>query len=101
MRRAAEGCTTGRMSRTLVLLLGLGLAGAARAEPPSAALNAAVRPAQIRLAEPYAQAYALKSAGIARTSVDRRIASDAKASLGFLCGLQPGAERSGGAATRG
>lgn len=50
-----------------------------------------------------AEAYALKRAGIARTSVDRRFAqdNDLTGSLGFLCGLQPGAERSGVAAARG
>ncbi|WP_304178348.1 hypothetical protein [Phenylobacterium aquaticum] len=92
-----------------VLLASLG-AAAAQAQPtdPRLALDAAVMatgPApQVRLtlAEPYAQAYAMKQAGVARTSVDRRLRSeDVTGSLGFLCGLQPGAERSGAAAANG
>src|SRR5687768_12783418 len=37
--------------------------------------------------------------GVAKTSVDRRFAEEGVVgSLGFLCGLEPGAERQGGAA---
>lgn len=40
--------------------------------------------------------------GVARTSVDRKLASDdLTGSLGFLCGLEPGAGKDGGAAARG
>lgn len=40
--------------------------------------------------------------GIARTSVDRKLASDdVTGSLGFLCGLEPGSGKQGVAAARG
>ena len=40
--------------------------------------------------------------GVARTSVDHKLASDdLTGSLGFLCGLEPGAGKDGGAAARG
>ena len=40
--------------------------------------------------------------GIARTSVDRKLASDdVTGSLGFLCGLEPGSGKQGAAAARG
>jgi hypothetical protein len=84
------------------------VAGAASAQDLAAdrLLAEAVRPAprtEIRLAQPYADAYAMRQAGIARTSIDRKLAGDdaVTGSLGFLCGLQPGAERSGMAAARG
>lgn len=66
---------------------------------PTVALN----DPRLFLARPDAEAYGLKRAGIARTAVDRRFntAEDLTGSLGFLCGLQPGAERSGAAAARG
>jgi opacity protein-like surface antigen len=98
------------MKLALIVLAVSLSAGAACAQPADArqALDAAVLatgPApQVRLtlAEPYAQAYAMKQAGVARTSVDRRLRSqDVTGSLGFLCGLQPGAERSGAAAANG
>jgi opacity protein-like surface antigen len=93
----------------IVLAVSLSAAAAqAQSVNPRTALDAAVLasgPApQVRLtlAEPYAQAYAMKQAGVARTSVDRRLRSeDVTGSLGFLCGLQPGAERSGAAAANG
>ncbi|MCR5880639.1 hypothetical protein [Phenylobacterium sp. J367] len=95
--------------RTIVLLLALSLptaAGAAPVDPVTAVLNAAVRAdtsaPRIRLEMPAsdAEAYALRSAGIARTAVERR-SDGATASLGFLCGLQNGAGRTGSAAVRG
>jgi hypothetical protein len=79
---------------------------AAHAEAPRiAALNAAVRaprPLEIKptLAQPYAGAHALKIAGIARTSVERR-SDSATAALGFLCGLQDSAARIGSSAAFG
>jgi hypothetical protein len=85
------------------------VAGAASAETASLevrkALADAVRPTP-DLARPQASRYdesaAMKAAGIARTSVDRRLASEElTGSLGFLCGLQPGAPPSGAAAARG
>ena len=94
----------------------LAAGGAAHAQTEADALNAAVmapkpaisRPgdapnATVTLAAPYAEAYAMRVAGIAKTSVDSRLAkdNDVTGSLGFLCGLQPGAQRSGAAAARG
>ena len=50
----------------------------------------------------YAHAGPARIPGIARTSVDRRLASDdLTGSLGFLCGLEPGAGKQGLAAARG
>ncbi len=86
------------------------LAGAAQAETltPSQALAQAVRPelarapvVKLSLDPRSAEAHALKRAGIARTAIDRRLDDDVTGALGFLCGIQPGAERSGAAAARG
>lgn len=87
----------------------LALAGAGVARADAQALTAAVmaspRPApEVRLSLPAkdAEAYALRRAGIARTAVDRALAGeDMTGSLGFLCGLHPGADRAGLAAARG
>ena len=50
----------------------------------------------------FAQGNALRAAGIARTSMDRRFDDkDTKGSLGFLCGIQPGQELGGAAAAHG
>lgn len=44
----------------------------------------------------FAQSNALRAAGIARTSVDRRFEDDGTVgSVGFLCGLQPSHDYSG------
>ena len=50
-----------------------------------------------------AEAYALRVAGIAKTSMESRFAEsdDVTGSLGFLCGLQPGQKPTGAAAARG
>ena len=95
-----------------VAMIGLALAlfaGAAQAEAPSQALAQAVRPdlartpaVKLSLDPKSAEAHALKRAGIARTAVDRRLSGeDLTGYLGFLCGIQPGAERNGAAAARG
>ena len=89
-------------------------AGAAEAQTASQALAEAVRPGRTELPalrislepgllEPGdARAHALKRAGIARTAVDARLAGDdLTGSLGFLCGIQAGAGRSGAATARG
>lgn len=39
--------------------------------------------------------------GISKTAVDRQLDRDLTGSLGFLCGLQPGADKTGAGATRG
>src|SRR5690242_17829973 len=98
--------------RAMILGLALGLmAGAAQAEALSSsqALAAAVRPGladtpavKLSLDAKSAEIYALRRAGIARTAIDRRLSSeDVTGALGFLCGIQPGAQRSGAAAARG
>jgi hypothetical protein len=92
----------------VLLAVALLAAGAAHAESKdaSAALYQAVLPdgavpkTRLKLATPYAEAYALKSAGIARTAIERR-SEDATGALGFLCGLQPGTARTGAASARG
>ncbi|WP_337186944.1 hypothetical protein [Phenylobacterium sp.] len=87
----------------------------AHAAPPPAAEQAVVhevlaqavraRPApEVRISySPEAtEALALRRAGLAKTSVDRRLGDeDMTGSLGFLCGLQSGADRGGAAAARG
>jgi hypothetical protein len=75
------------------LLLGCALtAGPACAAP--AALRVDLAPAASR----YDAAQALKAAGVARTAFDRPLGDEAaKASLGFLCGLQPYTETHGAA----
>jgi hypothetical protein len=93
-----------------------GLAGAAQAESASDALRAAVlapkaaisRPgdapnAKVTLNSAYAEAYNMRVAGIAKTSVESRLAEndDVTGALGFLCGLQPGQKPTGAAAARG
>lgn len=97
------------MLRAAVLVLiacsAASAASAAPADPVAAVLNQAVRPGpapsvRLSLAKPDAEAYALRSAGIARTAVERR-SDDATAALGFLCGIQEGAGRTGAAAARG
>ena len=48
------------------------------------------------------QPEALRGAGIVQTSLGRRLGRDgADASVGFLCGLQPGQNEQGAAAVRG
>ncbi|MDZ4369962.1 MAG: hypothetical protein U1C74_00880 [Phenylobacterium sp.] len=93
----------------LAALVGLSLAGTAAAQPvsPERALALAVRerPApdiRISYSPEVAEALALRRAGLAKTSVDRRLGDDdMTGSLGFLCGIQPGADRGGAAAARG
>ena len=98
-----------RARAACLLVAGLmAIAGVAQAQTAAQMRDAVfVRRAEapqvrIALAPADAEAHALKVAGIAKTAVDRRLASDALVgSLGFLCGLQPGAERTGAAAARG
>jgi hypothetical protein len=98
---------------TLITVLAVAAAGAVRAETPAeTALRDAVlaRPAashpgdapnaKVGLAAPYAEAYALRTAGVAKTAVSQTD-DDVTRSLGFLCGLQPGQKPTGAAAARG
>ena len=93
-------------------ILGVALAlcaGAAQAQTRAQTLAEAVRPGlaeapAVRLSMPAkdAEAYAMRRAGITRTAVDRALAGDdLTGALGFLCGIQPGADRNGAAAARG
>jgi hypothetical protein len=89
--------------------LALAVAGAAAADP----LREAVRPGAKPSAEaardlaaaafaPLPEAERLRRAGIAKTSLDYAGPADGvTGSLGFLCGLKPGAERTGAATARG
>jgi hypothetical protein len=98
------------VARALGMGLAVGLlAGAAQAEAPSQALAQAVLPGlaaapavKLSLDPRSAEAHALKRAGIARTAIEGRLArDDLTGALGFLCGIQPGADRNGVAAARG
>lgn len=84
--------------RALVLAAAL-MGSAAQAQTPPAPRPldlSALRPDQ---AAAYDRSNALRAAGIARTSVDRRFGrDDVTGSLGFLCGLQPRADKDLGAA---
>ena len=77
------------------------LAAAARALAGPAAPETA-RLDLSRLSSPYGQARPLAPDGVAQTALERRFARDGSgASVGFLCGLQPSAVTSGGAAAYG
>jgi hypothetical protein len=79
------------------------LKAAVRAGGPMVAARSEAPKARILLPEAYADAYGLKSRGLARTAIDGRFDpdDDVIGAVGFLCGLQPGARRSGAAAARG
>lgn len=64
---------------------------AAASAPPAVSLT---------LHRTYAEAYALRQAGMAKTAVSQTD-NDVTGSLGFLCGLQPGQKASGPASARG
>ena len=103
------------MKIALVAVVASIAAGAARAQSAaealmSAPLKATPRAVALDLAGPrgayaprYADAPTPRIPGVARTAVDHRFeAEGVVGSLGFLCGLEPGAERAAGAAaTRG
>ena len=91
-------------------LVGAGVAQAGTAEDALRAAVMAPKPAvsrptdapnaRIVLADQYAEAYALRSAGIATTAVSET-EDEITRSLGFLCGIQPGQKPTGAAAARG
>ena len=77
----------------LAAILSQGPAYAGSAAVP---LDLASRPSAAALT--IAQANALRAAGLARTSFDQRFGrKDTVASFGFLCGLHPNLDTSGGA----
>jgi hypothetical protein len=83
----------------------LAAAGSAQARPALEAAAFARPPAdspavKLSLGPEAAEAYALKRAGIARTAVEHR-SDDVTGAIGFLCGRQDAAERTGAAAARG
>jgi len=91
---AAAGAAQGQAGQTQ-----MGDRALAEAVRPGRGEGPAVR---LSLTPEAAAAHALKRAGIVRTAVDRRLAGDdLTGSLGFLCGIQPGADRTGAAAARG
>jgi hypothetical protein len=110
-RPAAFGTSISRRTLRCALILAATVAaGEAKAQgaaPPLPAYRAeaAMAPA-IDLAAPrtplamtYAQAAAMRQAGVARTSLDHQFARDGlTGSVGFLCGLQPRLDESSGAA---
>lgn len=82
---------------------------AAQAQPVDALRDAVLAPKPARSAAPvvpltlhrsYAEAYALRQAGMAKTAVSQTD-DDVTGALGFLCGLQPGQKASGPASARG
>ena len=106
----------------LLILLSLAiaaLAGSANAQPASAAdilaqaivaaprdrLASPVKGSALDLTRPHAARFGQANplpAGIAKTSVDHRFEDDeATASLGYLCGLNPGQKMSGAAGAAG
>jgi hypothetical protein len=88
------------------MLMILSMVAALAAQPSAPATGQAApdlsgpKPATLRA---YAETVAMREAGIARTSVDKRFSEDDKVmgSLGFLCGLQPTALDKGSAAAYG
>jgi hypothetical protein len=92
------------MKAALIALAALA-AGSAQAQTAEALMKAPLRPATgvaIDLTRPgmsfaprYANAPEPRIPGVAKTSMDHRYDADVVGSLGFLCGLEPGAERKG------
>jgi hypothetical protein len=93
-----------RLSR---IFLGLSLCGAlagtCQAEPRIRLGPPTAAPLRLDLADaPYDAAQALKAAGVARTALDQSLPGGAgTVSAGVLCGIQPGAQASGGAGAYG
>lgn len=93
----------------LALIAAFALAGAARAEvaAPAAAPRLSLVPAKpLDLTAPglpalYSRAPAPLPAGVARTSVEGKVAGDALLGAGLLCGLKPNADDSGAGRARG
>jgi hypothetical protein len=94
--------------KVAIFLAALALPGVATAAESAILLKPAAAPT-IDLARPvaafaptYAEAPPPRIRGVARTSIDRQLdGDDVLGSLGFMCGLKPGAEKSGAAAAHG
>lgn len=100
------------MKAALPALIALVLAGSAQAQTAEDLMTAPLRATaagvgvdlvgpRASFAPHYAHAGAPRIPGVARTAVDRRLDEGAIASLGFLCGLEPGQARTGPASARG
>ena len=86
----------------LAVLAAAAFAGAASAQPLQTPAPKAERDLAAAVFARQAEAQPLRQRGIAKTSVDYANPADGvNGSMGFLCGLKPGAERSGAAAARG
>ena len=98
MRRLAFACTLAVVAAAAVAAAADPLRDAVRAEPPA---TAEARDLAAAAFKPLSEAELLRRRGIAKTSVDYTDRDGLTGSLGFLCGLKPGAERTGAAAARG
>lgn len=93
--------------KTVVVVIALLGAGSAQAAEPVTLPKPAPTPLALSMpaadfAVRYAQTLPTRTPGVARTAIDRRIdGDDVTGSLGFMCGLKPGAEKYGVAAARG
>lgn len=95
-----------RLFYAIALAAACGLAGAARAEvarpllmslPPGPPEARPILDLSTPRAQAFAQANALRAAGIARTALDHRFSQDeVVGSVGFLCGLHENLDASGG-----
>ncbi|MEW5685407.1 MAG: hypothetical protein AB1942_10845 [Pseudomonadota bacterium] len=93
--------------KVVILLSALAVAGTAQAaepvmlpKPAAAGLNLSSPSADFAVR--YSRAPAERIPGVARTAIDRRLdGEDVTGSLGFMCGLKPGADKFGAAAARG
>jgi hypothetical protein len=96
-------------SSTLALIVALAVGGAAQAEAvrPAAAPRLSLAPAKaLDLTAPglpvlYSRAPTPLPPGVARTSVEGKVAGDAQLGAGLLCGLKPNADESGAGRARG
>lgn len=108
MRRTAlNALALNALAPIVLVLVAAPLAGQAQTQADSlrdAVLGAKSRPpaapVAVTLNKAYAEAYALRTAGVAKTAVSQT-EDDITGALGFLCGLQPGQKMSGPAAARG
>lgn len=100
------------MKAVLIALIAAASAGAAHAQTADALMKAPLRATAagvaIDLTQPaaaftprYSHAPEARIPGIAKTAIDHRYDEGVVGSLGFLCGLDQGAERKGAAAVRG
>jgi hypothetical protein len=88
--------------QALVLAAALAAAGTAVAEPLKAAAPKSEPDLAAAVFARKAETMPLRTPGVAKTSVDYSSPTDGvTGSLGFLCGLNPGAGRTGAAAARG